>query len=146
MKDQDIDHKTEKVNLGYRSSKLLRSSGVVSFMTMCSRLAGLMRDIVIARFIGADAMADAFFVAFKIPNFFRRLFSEGAFSQAFVPVLAEYKESGNQAAVKALVDTVAGVLGSVLIAVTIFVVIASPLVTGIFAFGFWLEEHSLIYF
>ena len=94
MKDQDIDHKTEKVNLGYGSSKLLRSSGVVSFMTMCSRLAGLMRDIVIARFIGADAMADAFFVAFKIPNFFRRLFSEGAFSQAFVPVLAEYKESG----------------------------------------------------
>ena len=140
MKDQDIDHKTEKVNLGYGSSKLLRSSGVVSFMTMCSRLAGLMRDIVIARFIGADAMADAFFVAFKIPNFFRRLFSEGAFSQAFVPVLAEYKESGNQAAVKALIDTVAGVLGSVLIAVTIFVVIASPLVTGIFAFGFWLED------
>ena len=59
MKDQDIDHKTEKVNLGSRSSRLLRSSGIVSFMTMCSRLAGLMRDVVIARFIGADAMADA---------------------------------------------------------------------------------------
>ena len=60
MKDKGIDHKNEKVNLGYGLSKLLRSSGIVSFMTMCSRLAGLMRDVVIARFIGADAMADAF--------------------------------------------------------------------------------------
>lgn len=121
------------------SAKLLRSSGVVSSMTMLSRVMGLLRDIVFARVIGADAMADAFFVAFKIPNFFRRLFAEGAFAQAFVPVLAEYRESGSQAAVKALVDRVAGCLGSVLIAVTILVVIASPLMTAIFAFGFWLD-------
>lgn len=122
-----------------KSSKLLRSSGVVSSMTMISRVLGLLRDVVFARVIGADAMADAFFVAFKIPNFFRRLFAEGAFSQAFVPVLAEYREAGSQAAVKALLDKVAGALGSSLIALTVVVVIASPLVTGLFAFGFWLD-------
>jgi putative peptidoglycan lipid II flippase len=121
------------------SSRLLRSSGVVGSMTMLSRVLGLLRDIVFARVIGADAMADAFFVAFKIPNFFRRLFAEGAFSQAFVPVLAEYREKGSEAAVKELVDRVAGVLGSALIALTVLVVIASPLVTGLFAFGFWLD-------
>ena len=123
-----------------KSAKLLRSSGVVSSMTMLSRVMGLLRDMVFAQVIGAGAMADAFFVAFKIPNFFRRLFAEGAFSQAFVPVLAEYRETGSQAAVKALVDKVAGALGSVLIAVTVVVVIASPLMTGIFAFGFWLDH------
>jgi len=122
------------------SSKLLRSSGVVSSMTMLSRVMGLLRDIVFARVIGADAMADAFFVAFKIPNFFRRLFAEGAFSQAFVPVLAEYREKGSEAAVRALIDRVAGMLGSALIALTVLVVIASPLVTGLFAFGFWLDH------
>ena len=140
MKDQDARHKTETEDLGARSTNLLKSGSVVSLMTTCSRFAGLIRDVVIARFIGADAMADAFFVAFKIPNFFRKLFSEGAFSNAFIPVLAEYREAGNQAAVKALVDIVAGVLGSILIAITVLVVIASPLITGIFAFGFWLDD------
>jgi putative peptidoglycan lipid II flippase len=123
-----------------KSAKLLRSSGVVSSMTMLSRVMGLLRDMVFAQVIGAGAMADAFFVAFKIPNFFRRLFAEGAFSQAFVPVLAEYRETGSQAAVKALIDKVAGALGSVLIAATVLVVIASPVMTGIFAFGFWLDH------
>jgi putative peptidoglycan lipid II flippase len=134
-----MDREIEPAAPPVKSSKLLRSSGVVSSMTMLSRVLGLLRDIVFARVIGADAMADAFFVAFKIPNFFRRLFAEGAFSQAFVPVLAEYRETGSQAAVKVLVDKVAGALGSILIAVTVLVVIASPLMTGIFAFGFWLD-------
>lgn len=118
---------------------LLRSSSVVGSMTMLSRVLGLLRDMVFARVIGADALADAFFVAFKIPNFFRRLFAEGAFAQAFVPVLGEYREKGTPAAVKALLDSVAGVLGSSLIVLTILVVIASPLVTALFAFGFWLD-------
>jgi putative peptidoglycan lipid II flippase len=78
---------------------LLRSSALVGSMTMLSRILGLLRDIVIAAFVGASANADAFFVAFKIPNFLRRLFAEGAFSQAFVPVLADYKEEGSVAAV-----------------------------------------------
>jgi len=140
LKHQDRLDSTEKKSLLTAPAGLLGSSGVVASMTMCSRVAGLLRDVVIARFIGADAMADAFFVAFKIPNFFRRLFSEGAFSQAFVPVLAEYRETGSQAAVKALIDSVAGVLGSILIALTVLFVVAAPLITGIFAFGFWLND------
>ena len=68
---------------------LLRSSLLVSVMTLMSRVLGLVRDVVIAIFLGASSNADCFFVAFKIPNFLRRLFAEGAFSQAFVPVLSE---------------------------------------------------------
>lgn len=115
---------------------LLRSSALVGSMTMISRILGLVRDVVIAAFIGASANADAFFVAFKIPNFLRRLFAEGAFSQAFVPVLADYKEQGAQDAVKALVDRVAGVLGGSLLILTLITVAASPLVAAIFAPGF----------
>ncbi|MFA5630450.1 MAG: murein biosynthesis integral membrane protein MurJ [Porticoccaceae bacterium] len=115
---------------------MLRSSSVVGSMTMVSRVLGLIRDVVLARAIGADGMADAFFVAFKIPNFLRRLFAEGAFAQAFVPVLAEYREKGGTEAVRALIDRVAGVLGSVLILLTVLVVAASPLVATLFAPGF----------
>jgi putative peptidoglycan lipid II flippase len=105
-------------------------------MTMLSRVLGLIRDVVFARVIGADGLADAFFVAFKIPNFLRRLFAEGAFAQAFVPVLAEYREKGSHAAVKALVDRVAGALGSVLILLTGLVILGAPVVTALFAPGF----------
>ena len=70
---------------------LLRSTGIVSFFTLLSRVLGMVRDVVVAHYFGAGGGADAFFVAFKIPNSFRRLFSEGAFSQAFVPVLSEYR-------------------------------------------------------
>ena len=115
---------------------LLRSSALVGSMTMISRVLGLLRDIVIAAFIGASADADAFFVAFKIPNFLRRLFAEGAFSQAFVPVLADYKEQGAHDAVQALVDRVAGVLGGTLLLLTLITVAASPIVAAIFAPGF----------
>ena len=102
-----------------KDSGLLRSSGVVSFFTMLSRFMGLARDIIFARVIGAEALADVFFVAFKIPNFFRRLFAEGAFAQAFVPILGEYREKGSQAAVKALIDRVTGTLGISLLALTL---------------------------
>lgn len=103
---------------------------------MTSRVLGLLRDIVIANFIGATEQADAFFVAFKIPNFLRRLFAEGAFSQAFVPVLADYKESGSTAAVKSLIDRVAGVLGGTLLVFTVIAGLAAPLVAMLFAPGF----------
>ena len=115
---------------------LLRSSALVGSMTMLSRVLGLLRDVVIAAFVGASANADAFFVAFKIPNFLRRLFAEGAFSQAFVPVLADYKEEGSVAAVKGLVDRVAGMLGGVLLLLTSLTILAAPLVTALFAPGF----------
>jgi len=117
-------------------SGLLRSSALVGSMTMTSRVLGLLRDIVIAAFVGASANADAFFVAFKIPNFLRRLFAEGAFSQAFVPVLADYKQEGSVAAVKALVNRVAGVLGGTLLLITTLTILAAPVVTAIFAPGF----------
>lgn len=115
---------------------LLRSSFIVSTMTMLSRVLGLTRDVIFARVIGAEAGADAFYVAFKIPNFFRRLFAEGAFSQAFVPVLSEYRQNGSQAAVKDLLDRVAGCLGSVLLLVTVLAVVGAPVVTMVFAPGF----------
>ena len=83
-------------------------------MTMISRVLGFVRDIVIARFFGASEGTDAFFVAFKIPNFMRRLFAEGAFSQAFVPVLSEYKETQSTEALKELLAKTAGTLATVL--------------------------------
>ncbi|GMG88593.1 murein biosynthesis integral membrane protein MurJ [Biformimicrobium ophioploci] len=122
------------------ANRLLRSSSVVGGATLLSRVLGLVRDIVLARFMGAEAHADAFFVAFKIPNFFRRLFAEGAFSQAFVPVLAEYRERGGTAAVRELVDRVAGALGSTLLFVTILGTIFAPAVTAVFAFGWWWDD------
>ena len=87
--DQPGNSEVSSLQLG-RKGGLLRSSGIVSFFTMLSRMLGLARDIIFARVIGAEALADVFFVAFKIPNFFRRLFAEGAFAQAFFPVLGEY--------------------------------------------------------
>lgn len=123
-------------NVSESAPALLRSSAIVGSMTMLSRVLGLVRDIVIAGFVGASANADAFFVAFKIPNFLRRLFAEGAFAQAFVPVLADYKEEGSVAAVKALVNRVAGVLGGTLLILTGIMIVAAPVVTAIFAPGF----------
>jgi putative peptidoglycan lipid II flippase len=115
---------------------LLRSSLLVGVMTLCSRVLGLIRDVVIAIFLGATSNADCFFVAFKIPNFLRRLFAEGAFSQAFVPVLSEYREKGSQESVKLLIDQVSAALGGVLLVVTSIAVVASPLVATLFAPGF----------
>ena len=103
---------------------------------MLSRVAGLVRDMVIAALFGATANADAFFVAFRIPQFLRRLFAEGAFSQAFVPVLSEYQATRSVAEVKQLVDAVSGVLGAALLAVTAVAVMGAPVVTLVFAPGF----------
>ena len=119
---------------------LLRSSGVVSFFTMLSRFMGLARDIIFARVIGAEALADVFFVAFKIPNFFRRLFAEGAFAQAFVPVLGEYREKGSQAALRDLANRVFGTLGLSLLLLTLVVVLASPLLAALFAPKWYLND------
>jgi putative peptidoglycan lipid II flippase len=105
-------------------------------MTLISRVMGLVRDMVFARF-GVGIGMDAFFVAFKVPNFMRRLFAEGAFSQAFVPVLTEYKTRCEHAEVKVLVDRVAGTLGGLLGLLVLVAVLASPLVVLIFAPGFW---------
>ena len=123
--------------------KLVKPSAVVGSATMLSRVLGLLRDVVLANLIGANGNADAFFVAFKIPNFLRRLFAEGAFAQAFVPVLADTRERGGQAAVRALVDRVAGVLGGTLLVLTLITVMASPVVATIFAPGFLRDPAKL---
>ena len=123
--------------------KLIKSSAVVGSATMLSRVLGLLRDVVLANLIGANGNADAFFVAFKVPNFLRRLFAEGAFAQAFVPILADTREHGGQAAVRALVDRVAGVLGGTLLLLTLITVMASPVVATIFAPGFLRDPAKL---
>ena len=115
--------------------KLVKFSAVVGSATMLSRVLGLLRDVVLANLIGANGNADAFFVAFKIPNFLRRLFAEGAFAQAFVPVLADTREKGGFEAVRELVDRVAGVLGGTLLLLTVLTIMASPVVATIFAPG-----------
>ena len=114
----------------------MHSSLVFGLMTMLSRVLGLVRDILIATIAGATANADAFFIAFKIPQFLRRLFAEGAFSQAFVPVLSEYRSTRSLSEVKLLVDKVAACLGLSVLAVTVLTVIAAPLVAMLFAPGF----------
>ena len=111
-------------------------------MTFLSRILGLVRDVVIAFFFGASAGADAFFLAFKIPNFFRRLFAEGAFSQAFVPVLSEYKQRQNTSDLKDLIDHLAGALSLLLFIFVVLGVVFSGGVITIFAFGYVLNGNS----
>ncbi|WP_421682477.1 murein biosynthesis integral membrane protein MurJ [Stutzerimonas urumqiensis] len=115
---------------------LLRSSAVVSLMTLLSRVLGMVRDMVVASHFGSSAAADAFFIAFKIPNFLRRLFAEGAFAQAFVPVLSEYRTKRSLAEVKLLVDRTAGMLGLILTLITVVGVLAAPYIVMLFAPGF----------
>lgn len=119
---------------------LLRSSALVGLFTMVSRVLGLVRDVVFAWFIGASGGADAFFVAFKIPNFLRRLFAEGAFAQAFVPVLSEYRQKGDVALVRHLIDRIAGCLALAVTGVSALAVLGAPLLTLVFAPGFYLHS------
>jgi len=118
------------------SRKLFKSTAVVSSMTMISRILGFLRDMIFARIFGVDSGTDAFFVAFKIPNFLRRLFAEGAFAQAFVPVLSDYKQQGSRQALKEFIDRTAGTLALVLMLVSIVGVIAAPIIITLFAPGF----------
>ena len=115
---------------------LLRSLATFGSFTFLSRVLGLVRDVVVGAVFGPGAATDAFFVAFKIPNFMRRLFAEGAFSQAFVPVMSEYKETRSQAEVRRLVAGTAGVLGLVLLIVTALGIVFAPAVVRLFAPGF----------
>ena len=115
---------------------LLKSSSLTGSMTMVSRVLGLARDIAIARLFGTSDGADAFFLANKIPNFLRRLFAEGAFNQAFVPVLSEYRSTKSHAEVRDLVNAVAASLGGLLAVVTGIVWILAPLLAVPLAYGF----------
>ncbi len=115
---------------------LLKATANVSAMTLISRVLGFVRDMVIARLFGASAAADAFFVAFKIPNLLRRLTAEGAFSQSFVPVLSEYRSRRGELEVPHLVERVAGTLFGILTVLTVVGVAAAPLLIMAFAPGF----------
>ena len=126
-----------------QSPSLLRSSLVVGVMTMFSRVLGLARDVVIAGYFGSTASADAFFVAFKIPNFLRRLFAEGAFSQAFVPVLSEYRTKKSLDEIRELVSRVSGTLAGTLLMVTLLCMLGSPLLIKAFAPGFIDQPEKL---
>lgn len=115
---------------------LLKAMATVSAMTFLSRILGFVRDTVIARAFGAGVMTDAFFVAFKIPNLLRRQFGEGAFSQAFVPILGEYKAKRSEDEVRLFIDHVAALLAVSLFVITAIGVLAAPYVIYITAPGF----------
>ncbi len=106
---------------------LLKALAAVSSLTLLSRILAFVRDVLIARVFGAGMATDAFFVAFKLPNLLRRMFAEGAFSQAFVPIFGEYKNRKGHEETKRLVDDVATLLAIVLFIVTLIGVIAAPI-------------------
>jgi putative peptidoglycan lipid II flippase len=111
-------------------------------MTFLSRILGLVRDIVFALLFGASGGTDAFFVAFKIPNFMRRLFAEGAFSQGFVPVFSEYRETRSREQLVDLINHVAGTLGGLLLLISSIGVAAAPMLAMLFAPGFWFWDDA----
>ncbi|WP_171067622.1 murein biosynthesis integral membrane protein MurJ [Acinetobacter tjernbergiae] len=115
---------------------LWRSTVIVSAMTMLSRILGLVRDIVLLNVFGAGKDFDTFVVAFRIPNFFRRLFAEGAFSQAFIPILTEYKTSRTHAEVQILISRVFGCLLTAMSLLTFVAMVAAPAIIYIYAPGF----------
>ncbi|HCM0829694.1 murein biosynthesis integral membrane protein MurJ [Vibrio parahaemolyticus] len=121
------------------SKRLLKSGMIVSAMTLISRVLGLVRDVVVANLMGAGASADVFFFANKIPNFLRRLFAEGAFSQAFVPVLTENHAQGDMDKTRELIARAAGTLGVIVSIVTVMGVLGSGVVTALFGFGWFLD-------
>ena len=115
---------------------LLKSLAAISSLTLVSRILAFVRDVLIARIFGAGVATDAFFVAFKLPNLLRRLFAEGAFSQAFVPIFGEYKNRRGHDDTKLLVDHVTTMLGIILFVVTLIGIVAAPILVMISAPGF----------
>ena len=117
----------------------LKSSSIVTVMTFLSRILGLVRDYFIARYFGANGFTDAFLVAFRIPNFLRRLFGEGAFSQAFVPILAETKANHDEEEVQNVINHIGTKFLTILIVITVIAVVLAPLVILMFAWGFYFD-------
>ena len=121
------------------SKKLIRSGLLVSGATLASRILGLVRDIVIANLLGAGAAADVFFFANRIPNYLRRLFADGAFNQAFVPVMTEYKAKGDKQAVRELLAATMGTLGAIISVVTVLGVLGSTVLSALFGWGWFMD-------
>ena len=114
---------------------LLKTLAAISSMTMLSRVTGLLRESLFARAFGASAYTDAFIIAFRIPNLLRRLFAEGAFSQAFVPILSEYKTQHGEGATKGLVDHVATSLVWATVITSLVGIVAAPVLLLLIAGG-----------
>ena len=121
---------------------LFKAASTVSLLTLASRITGLVRDLLMASMFGANALTDAFNVAFRIPNLFRRLFAEGAFSQAFVPVLAAARQQQGEEATRSLIDAVATVLAWVLVLTCMAGVLGAPLLVWLLASGLRQEPAS----
>lgn len=128
------------------SKSLIKSSNNISAMTFISRILGLIRDFVIAKYFGANGYSDSFFIAFRIPNFFRKLFAEGAFSQAFIPILADAKENKTNKEIQDVINHIATRLFVILIIITFLVVILAPIVMLVFAWGLYVKEDQSYYF
>ncbi len=122
------------------SKRLIKSIGTFSSLTLVSRILGFARDMVLAFIFGATGQLDAFFAAYKIPNFLRRLFAEGAFSQSFLPVAESYKEEATEEQTLKFFDNIAGTLLSALLILCVLVLLAAPYVTMIFTPGFYLHN------
>lgn len=120
---------------------LLRSTAAFSAMTLLSRIAGFVRDMLQATLFGTGGAMSAFIVAYRIPNFLRRVFAEGSMAMAFVPVLNEIKQRGDKAALKDFVDHMAGALCAVVLVVCGIGVLLAPAITGLFAAG-WIDEPA----
>ncbi|MCY4149641.1 MAG: murein biosynthesis integral membrane protein MurJ [Gammaproteobacteria bacterium] len=118
------------------SSKIIKSVSTVGLMTLLSRITGLIRDIIFASILGDKAAADVFFVAFRIPNFFRRILGEGALSAAFVPVFTDYRMHRTREDVSSFLQLMLGRFGLLLLAISAIGVAGAPLLVSIVAAGF----------
>ena len=121
---------------------LLKSLATISGLTLVSRIMAFARDVLIARVFGAGMATDAFFVAFKLPNLLRRMFAEGAFSQAFVPIFGEYKNRRSHEDTKLLLDHVTTMLALILFIVTLLGIVAAPVLVYISAPGFVEDQEK----
>ena len=124
------------------STHLIKSGFILSSMTLISRILGLIRDIVLANIVGSGAGADVFFFANRIPNFLRRIFAEGAFAQAFIPVLTEIQAQGNADRMRELIAKASGTLGGFVAIVTLLGIIFSGFITAVFGFGWFIDWLS----
>ena len=136
----DAPQAKAKKQVPVKKARLLRSGMVSAAATFMSRILGMVRDIAIAQLLGAGLMADVFFFANRIPNFFRRLFAEGAFAQSFVPVLTKCSKEEDASALKELIAKSAGTLGLIVLVISVIGMVASPVVTAIFGWG-WFEAY-----
>lgn len=123
-----------------KKPSLLKSGAISASATFLSRILGMIRDIAIASLLGASTSADIFFFANRIPNFFRRLFAEGAFAQAFVPVMTKTKQESSFDDLKLLIAKTTGTLGFIVFLISVLGMLLSPVVTALFGFG-WYQEY-----